>query len=96
MKIDDGNWIEVTGTTSWSYDWNTTIESNGQYTIYARSYDGTDYSHEDSVDVVVSNVSPQSPEKSILEELWFWALIIAIIVVVMLLIFIMIRKKETP
>ncbi len=44
IKIDDGEWITAQGTTSWSYEWDTTSLKGGFYTISARSYDGTDYS----------------------------------------------------
>jgi len=56
VKIDSGAWIEATGTTSWSYSWNTTTVANGSHTIYARAYDGTDYSSIDSVTVNVNNI----------------------------------------
>jgi len=49
--------LTVTGTTSWTAEWDTTTVSNGEYTIYARSFDGTDYSTMDSVTVTVNNVA---------------------------------------
>ncbi|RLF63433.1 MAG: hypothetical protein DRN31_02425, partial [Thermoplasmata archaeon] len=58
FKIDSGAWIEATGTTSWNYSWNTTAVANGSHTIYARAYDGTDYSSIDSVTVNVNNIPP--------------------------------------
>jgi len=58
VKIDDGTWQQATGTTSWSYSWDTTGVSDGSHTIYARSYDGTDYSTESSVTVTVNNTQP--------------------------------------
>ena len=45
IKIgDDGQWIRVSGTTSWSYQLDTTQFPNGQHTLYARAYDGEKYS----------------------------------------------------
>jgi len=61
VKIDTGSWIDATGTTSWSYSWDTTTVANGSHTIYARSYDGTNYSNISSVTVVVSNIPPNQP-----------------------------------
>jgi len=58
IKIDSGSWIQVTGTTSWSYSWDTTAVANGSHTIYARAYDGTDYSSIESVTVTVNNTPP--------------------------------------
>jgi len=55
VKIDDGNWQQATGTSSWSYSWDTTLYSNGEHTIYARAFDGTDYSNIASVNVTVNN-----------------------------------------
>lgn len=55
IKIDNGNWQTVSGTTSWTYPWNTKNVPNGQHTISVRSYDGTDYSNVESVTVNVNN-----------------------------------------
>ncbi|HEX08259.1 MAG TPA: hypothetical protein ENG38_00435 [Thermoplasmatales archaeon] len=44
IKIDNGQWIKVSGTTSWSYQLDTTQFPNGQHTLYARAYDGEKYS----------------------------------------------------
>jgi len=58
VKIDSGTWQTATGTTSWTYSWDTTGLSDGAHTIYARSYDGTDYSTEAQVNVTVNNTAP--------------------------------------
>ena len=55
IRIDDGNWIVVNGTTSWSYEWNTSQVENGEHTIYARAYDGELYSDIASIKVNVFN-----------------------------------------
>ena len=44
IKIDNGQWIKVNRTTSWSYQLDTTQFSNGQHTLYTRAYDGEKYS----------------------------------------------------
>ena len=55
VKIDYDTWETATGTTSWTYQWNTTQHPDGTHTIYARSYDGENYSNEDTVIVNVYN-----------------------------------------
>jgi len=55
IKIDAGSWSNATGTTSWSHRWDTTTVSNGEHTIYARSFDGANYSTMQSITVNVSN-----------------------------------------
>lgn len=55
IKVDSGSWITANGTTSWSYNWDTTTVTNGLHTIYVRSYDGEKYSLVESVTVVVDN-----------------------------------------
>jgi hypothetical protein len=87
IKIDNGNWIIASGTTSWSYSWDTTTVSNGQHTIYVhtiyvRAFDGTDFSNTESRTVTVSNASDS--EKSLFQQSWFWGLIIVIIVIVII------------
>jgi len=55
VKIDNENWDKASGTTSWTYQWDTTQYSDGAHKIYARSYDGEDYSDEYIVNVNVYN-----------------------------------------
>jgi hypothetical protein len=55
IKIDGNNWVTVTGTTLWSYDWTTYTLPDGQYNISARSYNGEDYSEIVSITVRVNN-----------------------------------------
>ena len=101
MKIDDGPWIVATGTESWSYDWNTTTVYDGSRTIRVRSFDGTNYSSESTVTVIVKNgISSPPEEESIFTQAWFWAIIlVAIIAPLILLIFLWRRKlkrNESP
>jgi type IV pilus assembly protein PilW len=39
LKIDEGSWSDVSGTTDWSYDWNTTSYSGGNHTITVKVED---------------------------------------------------------
>jgi hypothetical protein len=55
VKIDEEAWKTATGTESWSIEWNTSNYTNGNHSIYARSYDGTNYSKIDIVNVTVEN-----------------------------------------
>ncbi|MDI6856629.1 MAG: CARDB domain-containing protein, partial [Candidatus Thermoplasmatota archaeon] len=55
---DSGSWQLATGTTTWSFVWDTTTVSNGWHTIYARAWDGIDYSETKSVNVYVDNPAP--------------------------------------
>jgi hypothetical protein len=59
VRIDDGTWQVVSGTTSWSYSWDTGGVSDGQHTIYARSFDGDGYSGLAQTTVTVANAPPQ-------------------------------------
>ncbi|UCG68777.1 MAG: fibronectin type III domain-containing protein, partial [Thermoplasmata archaeon] len=97
IKINDGNWFQVSGTVVWSYNWSTTTVSNGEHTIYARSFDGENYSEVASIGVEVDN-PVTIPKKSIIEEDWFWGLFILIIIVVILVLIVLLwatklRKK---
>ena len=63
LKIDDGLWVEVEGTSTWQHDVNTAELSDGSHTIYAMVYDiaGT-YSEADILSVTVKNGKPVPPE----------------------------------
>lgn len=59
IKVNDGNWLVVNGTSIWNFDWNTTELNNGWYTITARAYDGEDYSLLYNISVYVDNLNLQ-------------------------------------
>jgi hypothetical protein len=61
IKIDEDEWIEAEGTFSWSWTWYTTEADNGQHTIYAMSFDGTDYSNQQMRNITVNNIPPNNP-----------------------------------
>lgn len=95
IRIDSGGWIQVTGTASWGYDWHSSTVPNGEHTIDARSYDGTDYSTEARVTIAVHNAPPQEPYRD-----WLWmaiATVLLIVIAVLLTILILIvRRKKRP
>ncbi|UCE37349.1 MAG: fibronectin type III domain-containing protein [Thermoplasmata archaeon] len=93
ISIDNDDWIEVEGTTSWSYNLDTTFLSNGEHTISVRAYDGTDYSPEAAISVQIENPSSDSTEKSMFEESWFWILIVLVIIFLVFL-FLLTRMKR--
>jgi predicted nucleotidyltransferase len=66
IKIDDDEWINATGETDWTYELDTTQYSDGDHTIYARSYDGENYSNEDMVNVILDNIE-YPPDKPIIQ-----------------------------
>ncbi len=55
ISMDGGEWINVTGTTEWSYKWDSTVLENGDYIIRIRCYDGTGYSDVKEITVSVLN-----------------------------------------
>ena len=85
VKMDDGPWTPVSGTVSWSYEWDTTSVADGNHTICARSFDGTSYSTEVAVTVHVNNtVPPPEDDEDPLEdfmETWTWIFRVFMIVV---------------
>ncbi len=71
VKIDGGDWNEARGMNNWAawaYSLDTTTLSNGQHTVYARSYDGALYSDISSVFVLVSNTGGNSAPVISIEE----------------------------
>ena len=55
IKINDGEWNTLDGTTNWSYDWRTYNITDGSYSIYARAWDGISYSDIDEITLLVDN-----------------------------------------
>ncbi|HEC89463.1 MAG TPA: PKD domain-containing protein, partial [Thermoplasmatales archaeon] len=64
IKIDNNSWITVNGRKTWEYSWNTSDISEGIHHIYARSYDGVDYSSIVNIQITVSNTLPLESEES--------------------------------
>ena len=56
VRIDSGAYQPATGTTAWSYLWNTTGYGNGPHTVTARAFDGNVYSYEFRLVVSVDNL----------------------------------------
>ena len=53
IKIDNDSWIEVGASSKWYYDLPLSGLKSGEHIIYARSFDGNDYSAEDSVKIFI-------------------------------------------
>jgi hypothetical protein len=62
IKIDNGGWGRATQPSSNTayYDWDTTNAGDGIHKIYARVYDGSEYSPIDVVNIALRNYQPPS------------------------------------
>jgi len=89
VRIDDGTWQTVTGTTPWSYSWDTGGVSDGQHKVYARSFDGDGYSGLAQTTVTVANAAPQGGSST-----WMIGLAILILLAVLVFYFLKIRPKS--
>jgi hypothetical protein len=95
VRIDNGPWSQADGTANWNLSWDTSTASEGELVIHARAYDGADYSPTVNVTVHIDNSKPE--DKTIFEELWFWALIIILVIIfVVIIALIAARKKKSP
>ncbi|MCK4442954.1 MAG: hypothetical protein KAW09_00310, partial [Thermoplasmata archaeon] len=81
IRVGNSGWMRAIGTTSWSYDLDTTVFSDGKHTIYARSFDGTDYSALGALTVTVSNAEEPPPDVGAYD----WAITLALVVVLIAL-----------
>jgi hypothetical protein len=61
VKIDDGMWQPAEETESWSYEWNISGVTQGRHIVSARSYDGSDYSPVQSINVTIDTLDDPSP-----------------------------------
>lgn len=55
VRFLPGNWMKAQGSDTWSFEWDTTDVANGDYTVQARAFDGTDYSGIQEITVTVEN-----------------------------------------
>ena len=56
VKLDKADWDVADGTGAWSYEWNSSRAANGKHKVSFRAFDGSLYSPEVAVNVVVNNV----------------------------------------
>ncbi len=92
IRIDYGDFWEVEGGSSWSFEWDTRSTWKGEHTIYVRAYDGYAYSDWDTVWVNVDNTT-------IWEDDWTYvsiALLMVILAVIGMVIFIIVKRKKKP
>ncbi|MCK4614244.1 MAG: right-handed parallel beta-helix repeat-containing protein [Thermoplasmata archaeon] len=82
VSINSGGWTKVTGTTGWSYEWDTTKIKNGEYEIKLRAFDGEDYSDEVVWKLTVEN--KKDDDKGFIPGFAFMALVIGLAVAVYL------------
>lgn len=61
IRIDNGDWIEAEGATSWRFTLDTRSLPNGEHNISARAFNGQYYSDVESVTILVSNPSITAP-----------------------------------
>ncbi|MDI6708347.1 MAG: Ig-like domain-containing protein, partial [Candidatus Thermoplasmatota archaeon] len=94
IRIDNGSWLTVNGTTSWLYIWDTTKVLDGFHTISARSFDGTDYSSIVSISVNVKNEVEAKPPAKPFEIPWLYIIIPVIVIVVLAAAGIGIRRRK--
>jgi len=59
VSVNIGAWETATGTTSWTFEWNTSTLENGEYSLKFRDYDGTDFSE---VKEIILNVQKSAPD----------------------------------
>lgn len=69
VRVDGGPWQEATGTTSWSWTWDSTTVSDGEHTIEARSLEGGTASELATVNVTTDNPLPDLQVEEI-ESTW--------------------------
>jgi hypothetical protein len=105
-RIDDGPWYYALGIENWSVNLNTSALEDGDHTVYARAYDGIEYSDYEnhSVKIITNNSAVSSPELTPEDDDDNdYGYIIPIIGIIIILIFIalfvfgyMTRKKSPP
>lgn len=91
IRIDDGPWIEAHWNTSWSYEWHTEEVENGEYTIFARSFDGSNHSLEVNVTVDVHN---PTEEEMFYGEIFFWTAVALVVIIALVGLGLEVRRRK--
>jgi hypothetical protein len=91
IKIDNESWIEVGASSTWYYDLPLKGLKGGEHTIYARSFDGNDYSAEDSVKIFIVGEAVQEEEAFINPLL----IVLLVVIVVAAVLFILKNPRKS-
>lgn len=91
VRLDNASWMVADGTTSWSILLDISATPNGNNTLYARSFDGQNYSESAEIQIIVN--SPVT-EASLLGQLWLWVAVLMILIVVLCLLFALLWKRR--
>lgn len=94
IRVDDGAWTLATGTETWGFDLDTSNLSNGDHTIYARSYDGEDYSETAQVSVWVDQGHVDEVVGILGLPGWLWIVIVSVVIVVMTAVLLLLARKR--
>ncbi|MDI6916406.1 MAG: hypothetical protein QMC80_01265 [Thermoplasmatales archaeon] len=88
-------WIVANGTANWSYAWNVTNLLAGPYTIFARAWDGNNYSECAEVPVYVKRIPFWGATISGLPPEMVYALLIGVSVVIIISIILIYLSKKS-
>lgn len=69
LRLDDGDWLTVTGTYQWRFELDTEGLSNGEHRLSVRAFDGRTYSETESINMRVLN-----PQRSVTVDGFPWSL----------------------
>jgi hypothetical protein len=85
LRVDSGAWMDASGIASWQITLDTTKLKNGNHTLQARAFDGTDYS--DPVDrrIYVDNWRPAGKNFMPMTDAWMLIALLAMVVAVSVL-----------
>lgn len=76
LRIDDGDWVAVTGTYQWRFELDTMGLSNGEHRLSARAFDGRTYSVTESMNLRILN-----PERGVTVDGFPWSIPVLLSVV---------------
>ncbi len=97
LSIDGTAWVILQGTDFWTYEWDTQSESNGPHTISVRSYDGEDYSIQETVVITVRNQAEKDEDdRSMISGVSDMVLMggVGVLMTSIVLVAILVRKKK--
>jgi hypothetical protein len=99
VRIDDGPWMNASGTSSWRLELDTKTLSNGRHTIQARAFDGELDSDVASVEVSVLNefgspLPPKGGGASLRDSIALFAVVASIAALAVIICALALRKRQ--
>ena len=94
IRVDDGPWSVVAGTSNWSWVLDTRLLPDGKHDVHVRAYDGSKYSPEVSREFTVKNAKEKPNDNFATWSTFLRMMIVVVVFCAVAVLWLQARRKE--